>query len=58
MIYTVERSFSDAARQDAWNARRETCLAHRVSLPGLNTARWFRAMDGGAVHAPVTKRYS
>ena len=58
MIYTVERSFSDPARQDAWNARHETCLAQRVSLPGLNTARRLRAMDGGAVYAPVTKRCS
>lgn len=47
MIYTVELNFSDAAREDEWNAWYETYLAQLVSLPGLSTAQRFRALAPG-----------
>ncbi len=43
MIYKVELSFSDPAREDEWNAWYETYLAQLVSLPGLSTAQRHRA---------------
>lgn len=48
MIYTVELNFSDAAREDEWNAWYETYLQQLVSLPGLSTAQRFRALTPGA----------
>lgn len=58
MIYTVELNFSDAAREDAWNAWYESYLVKLVSLPGLETAQRFRAVTPGAQHWEYLALYS
>ena len=58
MIYTVELNFSDAAREDAWNAWYETYLAQLVSLPGLSTAQRFRSVAPGAQRWEYLALYS
>lgn len=58
MIYTVELNFSDPGRAEEWNAWYETYLVHLVTLPGLNTAQRFRAVQPGAQHWEYLAVYS
>jgi hypothetical protein len=58
MIYTVELNFSDHARESEWKAWYETYLTQLVTVPGINTAQRFRALEPNNVTWEYLALYS